>query len=87
MVHEGNKFKCNACDFEAGQRSRIEEHKKSKHESARYSCNHCKFETKVERYLRVHTQKTHTTQDDELEPKWGEMSNLEVIMFDNPLKL
>ena len=87
LVHEGNKFKCNTCDFEAGQRNRLEEHRKSKHKGMTYPCNHCKFETKVERYLRVHTQKNHFAEDEQLKPEKGNMSNLEAIIFDNPLNL
>ena len=49
--------------------------------------NLCEFETKVERYLRVHIQKNHFAEDEQLKPEKGNMSNLEAIIFDNPLNL
>ena len=43
--HEGERYSCNQCDYQAKKRKYLKQHQKSIHEGLRYSCNHCPEDT------------------------------------------
>merc|ERR1712082_589801 len=40
-VHEGVKYQCNQCHYQATQQSSLKKHKESVHEGVKYQCNQC----------------------------------------------
>ena len=57
--HEGVKYACNKCDYQAGQQSHLKSHIQSKHEDVKYACNQCDYQAAQKGNLATHIQKKH----------------------------
>ena len=58
-VHEGIKYPCNLCDYEANQQISLRSHVKSIHEGVRYECEHCDKEFSHKSDLTIHIKGKH----------------------------
>ena len=56
--HEGNKYKCQQCDFQAEYYCRLQRHV-IKHEGYKYQCQQCDYITSQTTTLRKHVQSDH----------------------------
>ena len=41
-VHEGMKYSCGHCEYQATQKGHLEQHRRSVHEAMKYACGQCK---------------------------------------------
>ena len=57
-IHEGVKYACNQCDYQATQQSHLKNHIKSQHENFKYPCNKCDYQGSKDA-LRFHLRKKH----------------------------
>ena len=58
-VHEGVKYACNRCDYQATEKGALTKHIQSKHEGVKYACNHCDHQATTQSNLTVHIQSKH----------------------------
>lgn len=60
-IHEGIKYPCNQCDFQAAGLSNIQKHIciQYKHEGVKYPCNECDFQATTKSSLQRHKQSKH----------------------------
>ena len=42
--HEGEKYPCDLCDYQATDRGNLTRHKQSKHEGKKYPCDSCDYQ-------------------------------------------
>ena len=42
-VHEGIKYPCKQCSYEATQKGDLKKHQKAVHEGIKYPCKHCSY--------------------------------------------
>ena len=42
-VHEGKKYPCDTCKYQASDKDSLKNHKKSIHEGRKYACGLCDF--------------------------------------------
>ena len=43
-MHEGIKFRCNECDYQATQKSHLTSHQQSLHRDRKYDCPDCDYQ-------------------------------------------
>ena len=58
-IHEGIKYPCNQCDYQATQQGSLKTHIQSKHEGVKYPCNQCDYQFTDKSSLRKHIQSKH----------------------------
>ena len=58
-VHEGVKYPCNQCDYQATQQGNLLQHIQSKHEGVKYACNQCDKQFTLQSSLTTHIQSKH----------------------------
>ena len=58
-VHEGVKYPCNKCEYQATTKGALQRHQKSEHEGVKYSCNQCEYQAKEQDSLKRHQQSNH----------------------------
>ena len=42
-IHEGIKYECDQCDYQAAQQTNLKTHTMSVHEGSKYQCDLCEF--------------------------------------------
>ena len=57
--HEGVRFFCDQCSFQATRRAYVKTHVQSVHEGVRYPCAKCTFKANTENSLRDHRKAVH----------------------------
>ena len=57
--HEGVKYACNQCDYQAKQQGNLKIHIQSQHEGVKHDCNYCDYQATQQRNLKVHIKKKH----------------------------
>ena len=57
--HEGIKFDCKLCDYEANRKSNLSQHVKSIHEGIKYDCKLCDYKAKQRNSLTKHVESIH----------------------------
>ena len=58
-VHEGVKYPCNLCDYEATEQRSLTRHKQSGHEGVKCPCNLCDYEATKQSHLTAHKKSVH----------------------------
>ena len=58
-VHEGIRYPCDLCDYQATKRGHLKTHKESKHEGKRYPCPYCTQTATQKLNLKTHIKKKH----------------------------
>ena len=58
-VHEGVKFICDQCEYEATRRSHVTEHKKAQPDGLTFDCDQCDNKSSWRRMLFGHVQSLH----------------------------
>ena len=58
-VHQGGRYACNQCDYQAKYKGSLVFHIQSKHEGVKYACNQCDYQAKQKGNLVVHIQSKH----------------------------
>ena len=58
-MHEGVKYTCDQCDYQATQQSNLTVHIQSKHEGIKYVCDQCDQQFTQKNTLRIHIKKKH----------------------------
>ena len=57
--HEGIKYPCDQCDYQATEKNGLQKHNKSKHEGINYICDKCNYQATKLGDLRRHIQSKH----------------------------
>ena len=55
--HEGVKYACNQCDYQATQQFNLTTHIKAKHEGVKYSCDLCDYQLNSKSSLYMHKKR------------------------------
>ena len=50
-MHQGIKYNCEECGYQASTKSHLTRHKKSIHEEMKYNCNSCDYQAKRKSHL------------------------------------
>ena len=58
-VHEGVKYACNLCDYQATRQSSVTRHIESVHEGVKYACNQCDYQGSQRGNLTTHILYKH----------------------------
>ena len=58
-VHQGVKYACNQCDYQATKQSHLTIHIQSIHEGIKYACDHCDYQASTQSSLTRHIQSVH----------------------------
>ena len=58
-IHQGVKYACDQCDYQATTQSNLTVHIKSKHEGVKYACNQCNYQATQKSSLTVHIKSIH----------------------------
>ena len=58
-MHEGVKYACDQCDYQATQQGHLTIHIQSKHEGIKYACNWCEQQFSKTSNLKTHIKKKH----------------------------
>ena len=56
-AHEGLKYFCNQCDYQATQQKSLKIHIQSKHEGVKYACDQCEYQATTQSNLTQHNEK------------------------------
>ena len=59
-IHEGIKYPCNHCDYQATQQTHLQKHIQSVHEGIRYPCNQCDYQATQQCHLQRHIAAKHS---------------------------
>ena len=59
IIHEGKRYPCNLCQYEATRKDELKRHIKSIHEGVTYPCHLCGYRATLNRNLRKHIQTIH----------------------------
>ena len=59
-VHEGVKYACHQCDYQATQQGSLTIHIQSLHEGVKYACNQCEYQATQHGHLTRHIQSKHS---------------------------
>ena len=59
-VHEGIKYHCNKCDYQATTQGDLQQHIQSKHEGIKYPCNQCDYHATQRVDLQTHIAAKHS---------------------------
>ena len=57
--HEGVRYGCNQCDYQATKQGSLTIHIQSIHNGVKYACNKCDYQAKQQSHLTVHIQSVH----------------------------
>ena len=58
-VHQGVKFRCDQCDYQATKQSHLTTHIQSIHEGIKYACDQCDYRASTQSSLTRHIQSVH----------------------------
>ena len=58
-VHEGTKYPCSKCDYQAKDRKLLWSHMKLVHDGVRYPCSKCDYQATRKDNLKTHTESVH----------------------------
>ena len=58
-VHEGNKYKCDQCEYTCVFKGPLLQHKQVNHDEVRYECNICEYKATRSGNLRAHERAVH----------------------------
>ena len=58
--HEGIKYPCNQCDYQATQQRLLQTHIQSVHEGIKYPCNQCDHQATQKSDLKRHKKTRHS---------------------------
>ena len=58
-IHEGFKYGCDQCDYQATQQINLKRHIESKHEGVKYACDQCDYQASRKDKLKVHIELKH----------------------------
>ena len=61
LKHDGVKFPCKQCEYQAKQLSDLTTHVKAKHEGVRYPCQQCDYKASTTSNLARHNRSNHST--------------------------
>ena len=61
-VHEGVKYPCGQCDYEATLKSNLDQHKRGVYEGIKYSCILCSYQASWRKGVQNHMKKYHIKQ-------------------------
>ena len=56
---ESEKYSCDQCEYSAGKRINLKQHKEKEHEGRRYTCNQCEYSACSRSHLRHHKKVKH----------------------------
>ena len=59
-IHEGIKYPCNHCDYQATGSDNLTTHIQSKHEGIKYPCDRCDYQATQKSNLTRHKKARHT---------------------------
>ena len=57
--HEGLRYSCNQCEYQATLQVNLKSHEQSKHGGVKYSCKQCKHQVTRQDQLNTHQQSKH----------------------------
>ena len=57
--HEGARYPCDQCDYQATQQFHLQTHVQSKHEGVKYACDQCDYQATQQFSLKRHIQSMH----------------------------
>ena len=57
--HEGIKYACYQCDYQATRQDNLTTHIQSVHEGIKYDCNQCDYKATQKTNLTTHIKKKH----------------------------
>ena len=57
--HEGVKYACEQCDYQATTKFDLTRHIKSRHEGIKYDCDQCEYQATTQSSLRRHSKAKH----------------------------
>jgi len=58
-TYNGEKYKCDSCDYEARWRYKLKQHKERKHLGVRYPCDQCDYQATTKIFLKQHVESKH----------------------------
>ena len=58
-IHQGVKYPCDLCDYQATQPSNLKAHIQKRHEGIRYPCDQCDYQAKTKTCLQRHIESQH----------------------------
>ena len=58
-LHEGVKYACNQCGYQATKQGNLTTHIQSKHEGVKYACYQCDQQFTAQGSLKIHIQSKH----------------------------
>ena len=60
-MHEGIKYACKQCNYQASSQSNLTMHKYALHEGLKYACNECDYQAGFRSDLARHFKRRHLT--------------------------
>ena len=58
-IHQGIRYPCDQCPYQAKNKMRLKSHKESVHEGKRYYCDQCEHAAPTKAYLQAHISNIH----------------------------
>ena len=58
-MHDGVKYPCDKCNYQATEQSSLRKHKKSVHDGVKYSCDKCNYQTGWKQKFKEHKDRKH----------------------------
>ena len=58
-VHDGVKYPCKNCNYQATTMKNLKRHKKSVHDGVKYPCKICSYEAAQKGHLKEHQKSVH----------------------------
>ena len=58
-VHEGLKYPCKQCDYQAGSKGNFADHKRTVHKGVKFPCRQCDYKATQKARLAEHKQAVH----------------------------
>jgi len=59
MIHEGIRYPCDLCEYQAKSKRKLKDHKEFKHEGVHYPCDMCNYQSPTQSRLKDHYKKKH----------------------------
>ena len=59
-IHEGVRYSCVQCDYQASKKYNLKTHVATKHEGVHHSCDQCDYKATEKGSLRRHLLKSHS---------------------------
>ena len=58
-IHEGKKYPCRECDYQATSKGHLVRHQQELHDGKKYTCRECEFQATTNGSLTQHQQAVH----------------------------